>query len=204
MEIISAKLQHIDSVVDIFCSAFENSILFFTPLNEELKGFLKDAFILLHKVYEEGFIIAKEGEKVYGYAIMVDDIKILWLESISSGLLAKAAINLIKGNYGIDLNTFLKIIKNKLFYLKFEIGSVPSAQLLSIGVHPDFHGKGVGRGLLKEGIKYIDSLGIKRIKLEVRPENTAAVKLYTQYGFEVVGEERDLQGKWLVMIRQTN
>ena len=202
MKIISAKPRHIDSIVNIFCMAFENSISFFTPLNENLKAFFKDVFILLLDVYGKGFMIAKTDEKVCGYIIMVDDIKKLWVQSFSSGFVFKAISNFLKGAYGIDMSTLLRIIKNKLFYLQFEITSSPSAQLLSIAVDPNHHGKGIGQGLLREGIKYIDSLGIKRIKLEARPENIPALRIYEKHGFEVVGETKDLQGKWLIMVRE--
>lgn len=204
MEIIPAESLHIDGVVDVFCSAFESSIMFFTPLDEKLKVFFKDAFTLLYNIYEKGFMVAQNNGRVCGYIVMVDDVKKLWAGAVSSGFLVTTATSLIKGDYGIDLSTLCKIVRNKLFYLKFEISTCPSAQLLSIAVHPDHHGKGLGQSLLLKGLEYIDSLGIKTIKLEARPENTAAVKLYKKCGFDVVGEAEDLQGKWFIMLRDTD
>lgn len=201
MKIVPVQLEHIDGVVEVFCLAFEESINFFTPVNEKLKGFFNEAFILLYKIFERGFVVVQEDNLVWGYIVMVDDVKKLWTGAISSGFLFKAGTRLIKGEYGLDLNTLYKIVKNKLFYLKFEMSTIPSAQLLSIAVHPKHHGKGIGQKLLSHGIKYIESLGIKRIKLEARPENISAVRLYQKNGFNIIGETQDLQGKWLIMVR---
>jgi len=62
---------------------------------------------------------------------------------------------------------------------------------LAIAVHPDSHGKGVGRQLLTEAINQADNwLNILRLELEVYPENKAALSLYHKFGFEIEGEKK--------------
>ena len=78
----------------------------------------------------------------------------------------------------------------------------PSAQVLSIAVHPEHQGRGIGQKLLSKGIEHLEALGIRRIKLEVRPNNISALKIYEKFGFRTVGEAEDLQGKWLIMMRK--
>lgn len=41
--------------------------------------------------------------------------------------------------------------------------------------------------------------GRQAIKLEVRPQNAAAIRIYSEYGFVEKGRTRDLQGEWIVM-----
>lgn len=202
MKIILAQYQHIDEVAELFCLAFEESITFFTPMSKKIKNAMKDAFRLLHEVFTQGFFVAVEGDKVCGYIVMADDIKRLWMQAITSGFLKKAIVSVIRGEYGLTLPTLYKIVKNKLLYFRFELTTKPSAQLLSIAVHPEHQGEGIGQKLLSKGIDYIESLGIKRIKLEARPDNTAAVKIYEKHGFHTVGQTCDLQGKWLIMVRE--
>lgn len=202
MKITLAQSQHNDTIVEIFCSAFENSITFFTPVSEQVKAAIRDVFGLLHRVFGQGFFVAVENDKVCGYIIMADDIKRLWREAITSGFLKNALISAVTGKYGLTLSTLYKIVKNKLLYFRFEMTTEPSAQVLSIAVHPEHQGKGIGQKLLEKGIGYIDALGIKKIKLEVRPNNIAAIRIYEKYGFCKVAEAEDLQGKWLIMMRE--
>ena len=202
MKITLAQSQHNDTIVEIFCSAFENSITFFTPVTEQVKAAIRDVFGLLHRVFGQGFFVAVENDKVCGYIIMADDIKRLWREAITSGFLKNALISAVTGKYGLTLSTLYKIVKNKLLYFRFEMTTEPSAQVLSIAVHPEHQGKGIGQKLLERGISHIEALGIKKIKLEVRHDNIAAVRIYEKYGFCQVGKAEDLQGKWLIMMRE--
>ncbi|MDK2879876.1 MAG: [ribosomal protein S18]-alanine N-acetyltransferase [Thermoanaerobacteraceae bacterium] len=202
MRIIPATIQHIEAVVDIFCSAFESSISFFAPVNLKLKKAFKDVFTLLHLVFGKGFMVAVMGDEVCGYIVMADNIKRLWLGTVFSGFLVKMAAKAIFGAYCLNLSTIFKVIKNKLFYMKFEMLTISCGQLLSIAVLPRHHGKGIGKRLLEAGINYMESRGIKRIKLEVRPDNTPAVRMYEKYGFRPAGRAKDLQGDWLIMVRE--
>ncbi|WP_422447054.1 GNAT family N-acetyltransferase [Thermoanaerobacterium sp. DL9XJH110] len=202
MKIIPATIQHIEAVVDIFCSAFESSISFFAPVNAKLKKAFRDMFTLLHSVFGKGFMVAVAGDEVCGYIVMADDIKRLWLRAVFSGFIVKMAARAAFGAYGLNPATIFRVIRNKLFYMKFEMSTLPCAQLLSIAVQPEHQGRGIGRKLLEAGINYMESLGIKKIKLEVRPDNTPAVNMYEKYGFRPAGRARDLQGDWLIMVRE--
>ena len=59
--------------------------------------------------------------------------------------------------------------------------------ILSIAVHPDYRGLGVGEKVLRENIKRLKELGAKKVVLEVRVSNTVAIRLYKKVGFEVSG-----------------
>lgn len=204
MRVIPTAHKHIEAVVDIFCSAFENSISFFTPLNDGLKRALKHVFTLVWTVFSEGFMVAVDEDEVCGYIIMADNIKRLWGKALFSGFPLKMAAGYMSGVYNLKLSTICKILKNKLFYMRFELSTDTNAQVLSIAVDPKHQGKGIGRRLLEAGIRYMESRGIKKVKLEVRPENTPAVKLYESFGFYPIGKTRDLQGEWLIMLRDSS
>jgi len=58
------------------------------------------------------------------------------------------------------------------------------ARIYSIAINPDYNGKGIGNLLMKHIIaKHSDK---KYISLEVRSDNTRAIKLYEKFGFKVV------------------
>ena len=66
-----------------------------------------------------------------------------------------------------------------------------------IGVVPQYRGQGVSRAILLAGMKYLMSIGVADIALQVDGSNTPAIRLYKSVGFEKVGEyhwfERDLE-----------
>ncbi|MCK5113375.1 MAG: GNAT family N-acetyltransferase [Phycisphaerae bacterium] len=57
------------------------------------------------------------------------------------------------------------------------------AEVIYLGVAPEFRGKTLGELMLKHGIASARSDGIKRMTLAVDSRNTVAVKLYEQFGF---------------------
>lgn len=62
------------------------------------------------------------------------------------------------------------------------------AELARIGVLPKFRGRGFARKLLAAGLEIWRERGAKRIFLEVRESNAAALHLYRSRGFEIVGK----------------
>ena len=61
------------------------------------------------------------------------------------------------------------------------------AHIATIAVHPDFRWQGIGKLLLKTGMKSAYSEGARIYHLEVRAGNLAAQKMYLDFGYEVVG-----------------
>ncbi len=62
--------------------------------------------------------------------------------------------------------------------------------ILNIAVFPEYRGKGIGKALVKFLIeKYKNELSF--LTLEVRPSNSAAVNLYSSFGFIKAGERKN-------------
>jgi ribosomal-protein-alanine N-acetyltransferase len=61
------------------------------------------------------------------------------------------------------------------------------AHLLNICVAGELQRQGIGRNLLMYMIRRAKSLRARRIYLEVRPSNIAAIELYRNSGFETLG-----------------
>lgn len=62
---------------------------------------------------------------------------------------------------------------------------------LTIGVLPEFHGRGIGSVLMKEALDWCTEQGIKRIELFVFRNNEKAIKLYEKFGFVVEGVRKN-------------
>jgi ribosomal-protein-alanine N-acetyltransferase len=61
------------------------------------------------------------------------------------------------------------------------------AHIATIAVHPDFRQRGIGKALLKTGMDAAYAEGARIYHLEVRAGNLAAQKMYTDFGYEIVG-----------------
>ena len=66
----------------------------------------------------------------------------------------------------------------------------PEAELLDVGVDPDFRHQGIGAQLLREGTEVLRVRGARKFLLEVHEKNRAALRLYESAGFRVVGSRR--------------
>lgn len=62
--------------------------------------------------------------------------------------------------------------------------------ILNLCVHDGFRCRGVGRKLLQYLVDRGAAVGMGEAFLEVRPSNTAAIRLYQSLGFEQVGVRR--------------
>jgi len=63
--------------------------------------------------------------------------------------------------------------------------------VLMIAVHPEAHGKGIGKAMLIKMLDQADNwLNLVRVELEVHADNEIAIVLYQKLGFEVEGEKR--------------
>jgi ribosomal-protein-alanine N-acetyltransferase len=63
------------------------------------------------------------------------------------------------------------------------ITAAGEAHLTNMGVVPDFRGKGIAKTLLKCILEIAKKAESDYIFLDVRPSNTAAINLYSKFGF---------------------
>jgi len=68
--------------------------------------------------------------------------------------------------------------------------SFNQAEVMNVAVDSDFRGQGVGTLLFGELINAVKARGATAITLEVRPSNTAAIKLYENFGLKSVGRRK--------------
>lgn len=81
--------------------------------------------------------------------------------------------------------TFLSIREDRAVgSVMMSIGG-SQGKVVSIGVHPDWRGKGVAKELMKVADKWFTDFGVTEIGLEVSVQNPEAIRLYSSLGFEV-------------------
>ncbi len=75
--------------------------------------------------------------------------------------------------------------------------------LATIAVDDAFRGQGLGRALTQRVLDTSAALGVPEVSLEVDPNNSAAVALYTSCGFSTVKGRRGLGPNSQIMARRT-
>lgn len=78
---------------------------------------------------------------------------------------------------------------------------LPGGRIISIAVHPNVRGRGLGKSLLNQALSFLEKHEAKATYLEVRPNNLPAKTMYENMGFCTYGHIQDLQGPWLRMVR---
>ena len=64
---------------------------------------------------------------------------------------------------------------------------IPEGEIYRIATRPEYRRRGIAYRLLDYGIKTSRGVGLESTFLEVRSKNTAAINLYTAYGFKAIG-----------------
>ena len=72
----------------------------------------------------------------------------------------------------------------------------------TIGVARDWRRHGLGKRLLQMTIENGGGAGYNRFRLDVRADNTAAIHLYTGFGFVPIGEAANPRGGWTMLAMQ--
>ncbi len=93
----------------------------------------------------------------------------------------------------VSVLTFRGVIRLKAVIGKQMVGFIAGdvkrlegvAWIATVGVLPEYRGRGIGASLLRECEAQIP---VKRVRLCVRPSNDVAIRLYERFGYTRVGE----------------
>lgn len=69
------------------------------------------------------------------------------------------------------------------------------AEIMNIAVDENFRRQGVGKKIFAELLKNCIERGANAVTLEVRPSNTAAIRLYESFGLKSVGRRKNYYDK---------
>lgn len=67
-----------------------------------------------------------------------------------------------------------------------ELFGFPWGRIISLAVHPDFWGRGIGSALVAEGLRWMRERGAKYAEVSTDQNNVAAIRAYEKNGFRVV------------------
>lgn len=205
--IIYDKLTPKDApcLADIFIKAFPDTVSIF--YKDPASGGAHDALCDIFRFYvmndpKGGYAARVDGKTVAGYILAPKNVNKLKYKFMFSRELFIALGKFMAGKYHLSFFSLMRVFFDKtafVFHAKKTGPDIP-ARILSVAVLPEYQGKGIGKELTKLGIESLQTLGAKKIRLEVRENNAAAIAVYEKLGFETIGKYTDTRGAWMVMI----
>jgi len=166
---------------------------------------IADIFAIFMDAEPEGFFVAAVGGLIAGYIFAPSRLSRMYHTAIWRGHVFRILWRWASGQYGIGIRPGLMAVRNQLsvwWDSKRDRESGSEARIFSVAVHPEFQGMGIGTGLVQVGLEYLSSRGARRVRLEVRPDNIAAIRVYEKLGFRITGRTRDTQSDWLIMVKE--
>lgn len=201
MEYRSAKRDDMRSVARLFVAAFPDSVRHTMGADAPPLDFLTDLFRMCLDTDPEGFLVAEdELGRLAGYVVAPLAVNRIWCRAVSGGYLWRWLGRVLSGRLRVSLATVRTAMADKFaFWRSQKTAAEIPARILSIAVAPWARGRGIGSELLARAVARFRSAGVTRVRLEVRPWNTPAVRMYERCGFREIGRTRDTQGEWLIL-----
>ncbi|MCX7781590.1 MAG: GNAT family N-acetyltransferase [Negativicutes bacterium] len=198
-----AAVADIPAIAALFTASFTESVLHHCGVLPKPQA-MEDVFALVREAEPAAALVAKAHGELVGYCFAPVRLPRLWLRAILGGHVAKWAWRWLTGQYGFGWRPVKVIVMNKIAFLRSALqpSRAAGARILSIAVREDWRGKGVAGSLMDEAIRYFAANKTLCVRLEVRPDNAAAIRVYERYGFVPGGSTFDSQGEWLIMFKE--
>lgn len=199
-----AHAADVPAIAALFTESFRESVLHHCGRLPAPQA-MEDVFALVYEAEPDAALVARTDEgAVAGYCFAPTALPRLWLRAVTGGHLFRWAWRWLTGRYGFGLHPVKVIVLNKVAFLRSAAtpAKAASARILSIAVAPSWRGRGLARAMMAEALAYFRSRLVARVRLEVRPDNAPAIKVYEDCGFVAAGLTYDSQGPWLIMMKE--
>ena len=204
MECSRATLADVPGIGRLFLASFPESIRHTCGTIPNFAA-VEDLFTCIYEAEPRAAFVAKEAtSQVVGYVLAPSKISNLWKRAVLGGHIFRWAWRWLKGDYGFGLYPIKVMVLNKIGFLHsaFTAQISAEARILSVAVDPSMRGQGVATRLMNCAMEYFVEQKAPLIRLEVRPSNLPAKKIYEKLGFKAAGYTRDSQGTWLIMLKE--
>lgn len=203
--ITRAESADITGIARLFTESFLDSVLHHCGGRLPKPKAMQDVFSLVYTAEPDAALIAKNAAgELIGYCFAPVRLERLWYKAITGGHVFKWAWRWLTGQYGFGLHPVKIILLNKIAFLRSAAtpGKVANARILSIAVATGVRGLGIASALMAKADGYFRRHGVKRVRLEVRPDNHPAIRVYEKCGYYPAGTTYDSQGPWLIMLKE--
>jgi len=203
--ISQGKITDVPNIALLFTECFKDSVLHHCGGRLPKAKAMEDVFLLVYEAEPKAALLACNTDgQCLGYCFAPTQLSRLWLKAIWGGHLLKWIWRWLTGQYGFGLHPVKIIIMNKLAFLQSALrpAKAANARILSIAVAHEARGQGIASKLMAAAMDYFKTQHVAKVRLEVRPDNYPAIKVYEKWGFTKEGYTADSQGKWLIMFKE--
>jgi ribosomal protein S18 acetylase RimI-like enzyme len=123
------------------------------------------------------------------YATLARLDKAAFCRDFDFALQNEAEVKKFIGDYD---NWIVTCDETEVGYYSVNIESTTHAEIIGVVVIPEYQKKGIGSTILKRILDNVE--GISLIKIVTHPKNIAAIKLYSNFGFEIVEYKENYYG----------
>lgn len=199
----SAARQDLPAIAEVFVAAFHAEILALLGA-EPAPSMVAHMLALLHEAEPQALLTARLEGSIVGYAYAPKSLKQIWRTAFSSRHIWDWFINWILGRYKIRFRAVRTLLLDKYYFVRSALRDQDRVEhrILSVGVVPAAQRRHIATKLVQLALHRFVLLGADRVRLEVRPENSAAVRVYSKLGFKITGSMSDSRGEWWIMIKE--
>jgi ribosomal protein S18 acetylase RimI-like enzyme len=203
ISVTTAKKEELAAIAQLFLEGFSGAIE--AALGKIPRACWAESLAqALWSIEREGFILAREDNRVIGYIVVTRDLKGIVRGVLLRGYLLRWIWGWLSGRYGLGRKSMGRAFKGLFSFIggSGKYRSQGNAQILSIAVANNRRGVGIGTRLVEEALKYLEKGKVSEVRLEVRPDNLPARRIYEKLGFVVKGTIPTIIGESLVMIKR--
>ncbi len=202
LEVRRARMSDATAMGRIFRDSFADTVKDLLPGGAP-DGVFEDIMTFLIRADPDACLVAESGGSVIGYCIAPANMFRIWIRAPLSRRMLRLAWSALLGDLGLGPRRLLTLLGDKAaFFSSFGVARFRgAAQILSVAVDPVARGRGVGSSLVEAALERLRADGVHFVKLEVRPDNDAARRMYEKRGFVRQGRTEDSHGRWLVMLK---
>lgn len=189
----------------VFAEAFRESIshIFKQAPSPRL---IQEVFRLCYDAEPSALLVAVAGERVIGYVFAPVSLRRLWRAAVSRRHMVRWIGAWFRGRMRLGIAPLRILFLDKFNFVRSAVGGdlAVEARILSVAVAPEYRGRGIGSQLVRHALDRFVACGVDKVRLEVRPSNQAAVRVYENLGFRAMGTMHDSQGPWSIMLLDLN
>lgn len=203
-ECTRATPEDVSAIGRLFLEAFSDSVIHTCGKIPNFAA-IEDVFRCVFEAEPESVFIARNASgQVIGYVLAPSRISNIWKRALLGGHLLRWTWRWLKGDYGFGWYPVRIMFFNKVEFFRsaFTPQVHAQARILSIAVSSLARGQGLGTKLMMCALAYFQKKRVSLIRLEVRPDNAPAIRVYEKLGFIDAGRTKDSQGDWLIMLKE--
>jgi ribosomal protein S18 acetylase RimI-like enzyme len=198
----AASAGDLGAVAQVYMAAFPDSVARLFGRHSPTTRPIADMLQIATLSEPQCAFVAELDGRVVGYCLA--PARVSRLQRVFLRHACRFLSRWLTGGYHLGLRPLRVLFLDKIRQLRMRRCDDfhTEAHILSVAVHPDFQARGIGLRLLQAGLEYLAGQHVPAVRLEVRPDNAAAIHLYGKLGFRTFGETGDSQGPWLIMIKR--